>query len=139
MPHFRLQIPRLIYEELLAQAIAELPNECCGLLGGTADGRVMVRYPLVNAAASPTEFLSEPRSLFLAEKDRRRRGIEFLAVYHSHPTSAAEPSRKDRERNYSPDVVNLIVSLAGAEPIVRGWRIDGEQANEEGWDLVETD
>ncbi len=134
MSRFRLQIPRLIYEEMVAQAIAESPNECCGLLGGTSDGRVLVRYPLVNAATSPTtEFLSEARSLFLAEKDRRARGVEFLAVYHSHPTSAAEPSRKDRERNYSPDAVNVIVSLAGVEPVVRAWWIGDENVVEAAW------
>ncbi len=121
---------------MVAQAIAELPNECCGLLAGTADGRVVVRYPLVNAAGSPTEFLSEPRSMFLAEKDRRQRGLEFLAVYHSHPTSEAVPSKKDRERNYSSDVVNLIISLAGPVPEVRGWCIEDAGESEVEWRQV---
>jgi proteasome lid subunit RPN8/RPN11 len=44
-----------------------------------------------------------------------------LAVYHSHPTSAPIPSRTDLERNYSPDVVNLIISLSGSEPETRAW------------------
>jgi proteasome lid subunit RPN8/RPN11 len=96
---------------------------------------VLIRYPLINQAASPREFLSEPRSMFHAEKDRRRRGLEFLAVYHSHPTSPPAPSRKDREANYSPEVVNLILSLAGPEPTARAWWIDGDTVAEAEWEI----
>ncbi len=86
---FRLHLPRRLYEEMLAQAAAELPNECCGLLAGrVADGVGVVeaRYPLVNAAASPREYLSDGRSMFAAVRDIDRRGLDILAVYHSHPT-----------------------------------------------------
>ena len=31
---FRLHIPCRIYEEMVKHARAELPNECCGMLGG---------------------------------------------------------------------------------------------------------
>src|SRR5947208_2271300 len=103
---------------MVRQALAERPNECCGLLAGTVEdgpngpiGRVERRYALVNAAASPVEYESEPRSMFAAVRDLTRQRLDILAVYHSHPTSAPLPSRKDRQRNYSPDVVNLIVSL----------------------------
>ena len=34
---------------------------------------------------------------------------------------APVPSRRDLERNYSEQVVNLIIGLAGGEPEVRGW------------------
>lgn len=125
---FRLALPRQFYMEMVDQARAEFPNECCGFLAGRFEGegqgrigRVLRRYPLVNAAASPVEYLSEPHSMFAAEKDRRREGLEFLAIYHSHPTTDPIPSRTDRERNYSPDVVNLIVSLKGGVPEIRAW------------------
>ena len=55
-----------------------------------------------------------------------RRGLEALAVYHSHPTAAPVPSRKDLERNYWPGVVNLIISLQAAEPEVRAWWLSDE-------------
>jgi proteasome lid subunit RPN8/RPN11 len=84
-------------------------------------GRVLRRFPLVNAAASPTEFQSEPQGMFAAEKARRQEGLEFLAVYHSHPASAPIPSKTDLERNYSPDVINLIVALQTETPEIRGW------------------
>src|SRR5262245_17238518 len=98
-PDRKLQIPGRLHAEMLAQAVAELPNECGGLLAGR-DGRVTHRYPLTNALASPVRYESDPKELFAAEKDMRRQGTELLAIYHSHPTSEPVPSRTDLERNF---------------------------------------
>lgn len=126
----RLTIPRAILAAILAQADDEWPNECCGVLGGFADGRVCRRYALPNALASPVEFESEPRAMFAAVKDMRVNGWDILAVYHSHPSSPAMPSRTDLDRSYSPDVLNVIVSCRTNPPDVRAWRYaaDGPQA-----------
>lgn len=124
---------------MLEQAWAELPNECCGLLAGRVEegiGRVVRRYPLPNEAASPVEFVGEARAQFAAHKDMRERGTDVLAVYHSHPTSAAVPSRTDLARNYSDDVMNLIISLAGAEPVVRAWWLTSSDYREAEWAIL---
>ena len=139
-PPFRLlNISRSVYEGMLWHARAETPLECCGLLAGVIRedgvGEARLRYPLLNAAASPTEFESDPRSHFSAEKDIRRQGMEVLAVYHSHPTSEPLPSRKDLEWNYSPNVVNLIVSLTTASPTVRAWWLTAETYREAEWTI----
>jgi proteasome lid subunit RPN8/RPN11 len=140
-PLRRLQLPRSLYEGMLAQARAECPLECCGLLAGViaedGTGLVSERYPLVNAAASPVEYLSEPRSMFAACKDMRRRGVVELAVYHSHPTSAPVPSKKDLAQSYGPGVVNFIVSLTTEPPTVRGWWLEADSFREAEWSLVE--
>jgi proteasome lid subunit RPN8/RPN11 len=81
------------------------------------------RYPLVNALASPTAYESEPKSMFAAVRDMQRLGIDILAVYHSHPTSEPVPSRTDLARNYSEDVINLIISLSENSPRMRAWWI----------------
>lgn len=124
MPPFRLVIPRAIFEELIAHARADSPNECCGLLSGietAGRGEVRELHRLVNELASPVEFRSEPRSHFLAMKAMRAAGTDVLAVYHSHPTAPPVPSRLDLLRNYSERVVNLIVGLTPAGADVRGW------------------
>ena len=136
---FRLAVPRPIYQAMLAHARAELPAECCGLLAGTIEGevgRVTMHLPLVNARASPTEYESEPRSLFAAHKAMRAAGTEVLAVYHSHPTTDPVPSRHDLERNYSESVVNLIIGLRHPEPEVRGWWLTAEAAREATWEVA---
>lgn len=118
---FRLQVPRGIYEDMIAHARAESPNECVGLLAGFPDGRVVERYPLVNALADPRRFESDARSMFQAEKRRRERDLEFLAVYHSHPASPAVPSKTDLEFNYSEEVMSVIISLLEPEPVVKAY------------------
>jgi proteasome lid subunit RPN8/RPN11 len=127
---------------MVAQAVAEAPLECCGLLAGPPaaegeDRRVTARYPLINALASGTDYESEPRSMFNAMKDMRQNGWEVLAVYHSHPTSPPVPSRKDRERNYSEGVVNLIISLQTAQPEVRGWWLTESDYPEAEWAVAD--
>jgi [CysO sulfur-carrier protein]-S-L-cysteine hydrolase len=96
---------------------------------------VTMHLPLVNALASPTEYESEPQSLFAAHKAMRVAGVDVLAVYHSHPTSDPIPSRRDRERSYDERVVHLIIGLGGAEPEVRGWRLRADVAIETAWQI----
>jgi [CysO sulfur-carrier protein]-S-L-cysteine hydrolase len=110
---------------MLAHALAEAPNECCGLVAGRIDGDVGVveKYlPLVNERASPTAYRSEPKSILAASREIDRHGWVELAVCHSHPTSAALPSRTDLAENFRADsVVHLIVTLTTSPPTLRGW------------------
>jgi proteasome lid subunit RPN8/RPN11 len=149
---FRLQLPRSIAEEMAAQARAELPNECCGLLAGqvlppdsfpSETGqdvpirRVVRRYPLINSAKSPREYWSEARSMLAAEMDMRKRGLEILAVYHSHPTTEPVPSPTDRERNYSENVMNFIISLKAETPELQGWWLTALDYRPAEWEYIE--
>jgi proteasome lid subunit RPN8/RPN11 len=142
---FRLAVPRVVFEAMVAQARAERPNECCGLLAGVREmtgegdspgatvGRVVERYPLPNALASPVEYHSDDRAMFDAHRDMRRRDLEMLAVYHSHPTTAPVPSRTDLARNYFAEVVHLIVSLTTEPPTVQGWWLTETEYREAEW------
>jgi proteasome lid subunit RPN8/RPN11 len=141
-----LQIPRRVYEEMVAHAEAERPDECCGFLAGrlvTAEGdapaaRVVRLYRLVNAEASPVLYDAEPKSLFRAHKDMQQNGLDLLAIYHSHPTSDPVPSRTDLARNfYGPDVVHVIVSLRTGTADVRAWRLGETDYAEAAWTCVE--
>jgi len=130
----KLQISRRVYEEMLAQAVAELPNECCGLLAGQG-GRVTHRYPLTNVLASPVRYESYP---FAADKDMRQQGTELLAIYHSHPATEPVPSRTDLERNFYGDaVVHLIISLKEGVPTMRAWRLGETSYREAEWTFDE--
>ena len=139
-----LSMPRSCYDTLVAQALAEQPLECCGLLAGVLEGdiaRVARAYPLVNALASPVEYESDARSMLEAMRDVTRNDHDVLAVYHSHPTSAPLPSRKDLDRNwavkdYLGDVVHLIVSLVESPPLVRGWWLGEKEYREADWEVV---
>jgi proteasome lid subunit RPN8/RPN11 len=83
-------IPEPIRRELEQHAADEAPNEACGLIvlrDGTA-----VRYERGrNRAASPYRFeLEVDPEIWFTEDD----GYQ-LAVFHSHPTESARPSRTD--------------------------------------------
>ena len=144
---FRLIVPVLVYRELVAQAITEQPNECCGLLGGVVEictattgmalrvGRVVKRYSLVNEAHSPVEFYQDGKGLFEATRDMRNLSLDTLAVYHSHPLSPPVPSKKDLAMNWSTEVVNVIVSLATTPPTVRAWWLTDVDYREAEWEV----
>jgi proteasome lid subunit RPN8/RPN11 len=86
-------IPDEIRRELEQHAEDEAPNEACGLIA-FRDG-VAERYlPCINEAQSPYRFTLRPRDPmdFYLEDE----GYE-LAVFHSHPTASARPSRTDLE------------------------------------------
>jgi proteasome lid subunit RPN8/RPN11 len=145
---FRLLLPQPIYEEMLAQAAAELPNECCGLLAGivsrsetagtgnTPVARIVQRYPLVNSAHSPREYDADPRGIFEAVRDSRQKGLELLAIYHSHPTTDPVPSRTDLARNSWPGVVSFIISLRSPVPGMKGWWLGEKDFTAAEWELV---
>jgi proteasome lid subunit RPN8/RPN11 len=133
---------------MIAQAQDELPNECCGLLagrllpegpaaGGVPLAHVVRRYPLVNAAHSPREFLSDARSMLGADKSMRALSLDLLAFYHSHPTTEPIPSRVDLERNYYPGVMSFIISLQGDVPAVRAWWLGEHDFAPADWQCVE--
>jgi proteasome lid subunit RPN8/RPN11 len=139
-PNWRLSMPCSLYESILEHARREFPNECCGLLAGKVVegvGRVERHYPLVNAAASPVLYESEPRSMFEAVRAMMREGLDVLAIYHSHPSSPPIPSKTDLARNYSEDVVNLIVSLTSEPPLVRGWWLTADDYREAEWTALD--
>jgi proteasome lid subunit RPN8/RPN11 len=85
-------VPAELRVELERHADEEAPNEACGLLA-LRDGTAVRYVPCVNTAASPYRFdlrVPDPALPFELEDE----GYE-LAVFHSHPTDSAKPSRTD--------------------------------------------
>lgn len=131
-----LEIPRDIHDAMVVHCQREAPLEACGILGGIAP-RVSSFHALRNISASEVRYDADPRDLIDAVLALRRRGAEFLAIYHSHPRWAAIPSRTDlRENHYGP-LPRIIVSLLGVVPEVRVWRLDSDSYTELEWTIVD--
>ena len=83
-------VPEAIRRRLEQHAAEDAPNEACGLLV-FRDGQAVRYEPGRNRAASPYRFELDvdPEVWFLEDE-----GYE-LAVFHSHPTDSARPSRTD--------------------------------------------
>lgn len=80
--------------------------------------------PIDNILRSPTAFEMEPKQQLAAMLDIEARGLQLLAIYHSHPNGPQSPSVTDVARAYYPDTIQLIVSMAQpAQPVARAFTI----------------
>jgi [CysO sulfur-carrier protein]-S-L-cysteine hydrolase len=109
-----------MWDELVAHARDDAPNECCGYLRAR-DGVVEEVFRAENPRNSPYGYELDHQSLFAANA-LDDEGFE-VGIYHSHPRSPAEPSQTDINLAHYPDWTYVIVSLAGEQPTVRAWRI----------------
>jgi proteasome lid subunit RPN8/RPN11 len=115
------------WDELIAHARDEAPNECCGY-ARARDGRVEEVFRAENTRKSPYGYELDSHS-HLAANELDSEGYEVV-VYHSHPKSAAEPSQTDINLAFYPHWRYVIVSLEG-DPTVRVWRIVDKHVEEE--------
>jgi proteasome lid subunit RPN8/RPN11 len=126
-----MRLSRPLLDQLIEHAREELPNECCGMVGGR-DGVASTVYRAANAEASPLRYGIDAAEQFRLMRQIEDGGEELSGIYHSHTKSAAYPSQTDVNLAGWPEAVYLIVSLADAEPSVRGfWIRDGEIADAE--------
>jgi proteasome lid subunit RPN8/RPN11 len=125
-------LPRALADEMIAHARSELPNEACGILGGTLEGELRTFHPALNSDASPYRYNVDPHDLLritLAIEDDEQN--EVAAIYHSHTMSRPTPSRTDMDRASYPQAAYLIVSLASEPPEIRAWRLAERRPPEE--------
>jgi proteasome lid subunit RPN8/RPN11 len=84
---------------------------------------VVQAYPVANVERSPVRYTVDPDGHFAALRAAEESGWSLGGAYHSHPRSAAVPSRSDVAGALDPQWLHLIVGLAGPEPELRAWRI----------------
>jgi len=107
-----VKISQQLIDEMVAHAREDLPNECCGMIGGS-DGAATSVIRVANSAASPLRYEMDPQEQYNALKSIEDGGDELLAIYHSHTKSAAYPSQTDVNQAVAwPEQIYVIVSLA---------------------------
>lgn len=114
-----------MHDEIVAHALADAPNECCGLIG-TRDGVGEIAHPVENGLHTPFAFEMEPRAQYRAWKAIEDAELEPGAMYHSHTRSDPEPSQADLNMaiRWWPDPVWVIVGVKDPDaPAVRAWRL----------------
>ncbi len=106
-----LKISRHVVNDMLTQAQKSTNTEICGLIAGSENQGQSI-YPITNIAATPeTHYQLDPKEQINAMRHIRDKQQSLIAIYHSHPSSTAQPSPTDiSEANY-PDAVYLIISL----------------------------
>ena len=124
-----MRIDRELYDEMVAHARADAPNECCGIVA-SREGHAVKVYRATNAAASPLRFEIDGQEAIQLTQEIDASGLELGAISHSHTRSAPEPSQTDINFGlWWPGVVWIIVGVAGDAPAdVRAFTIsDGGQ------------
>jgi proteasome lid subunit RPN8/RPN11 len=110
-----VKISHALIDEMVAHAREDLPEECCGMIGGR-DGEATSVVRVENAAHSPLRYEMDPQAQFDALKRIEDAGDELIGIYHSHTRSAAYPSQTDvNEARMWPEQVYVIVSLEDEE------------------------
>jgi proteasome lid subunit RPN8/RPN11 len=123
-----MRLTRSQYDEMLAHAREEAPNECCGMIA-SRDGEAVKLYRAVNAAASPLRYEIDGAEQYRIQMEIDDAGLDLGAIYHSHTRSQPYPSQTDINLAFYPDSLYVIVGLAGEEPDVRAFTIrDGRVA-----------
>jgi proteasome lid subunit RPN8/RPN11 len=124
-----VRISRELYDDMVAHARADAPNECCGMIA-TRDGEAVTLYRAENAAASPLRYEIDGAEQYRIQMAIDDADLDLGAIYHSHTRSAPYPSQTDINLAFYPDAVYVIVGLAGAEPEVCAYEIRDGQVTE---------
>ena len=95
-----LTIPQALYDQLRAHGEETYPNECCGIMLGTADGENLTVSQLIRAGNTRTDsahnrYHIAPQELIAAQREGRKLGLDIVGFYHSHPDHPAQWSPTD--------------------------------------------
>jgi proteasome lid subunit RPN8/RPN11 len=117
-----MRISRQLYDEIVAPARAEAPNECCGMIA-SRDGEAVAVHRATNAAASPLRYEIDGKEQYRIQSAIEDAGLDLGAIYHSHTRSDPLPSQTDINLAFYPESLYVIVGVKGEEPDVRAWAI----------------
>jgi proteasome lid subunit RPN8/RPN11 len=107
-----------VIADVEAHARDTAPEECCGLLLGTADAIDASVRARNLADDRQRRYRIDPRDHFSAIRKARLLGLEVVGAYHSHPASSAIPSDTDRAEAFDAFV---FVIVGPSE--TRAWRL----------------
>ena len=128
-----LELPRDLYDAIVAHARRDHPDEACGLVVGPIGSDRAVRHvPMENAEHSMTFFRFDDAEKLRVWREMDDRDEEPVVVYHSHTATEAYPSRTDISYASEPGAHYVLVSTRDAEHTeFRSFRISGDMVTEE--------
>lgn len=126
-------IARAMLDDVIAHAREEYDAECCGMIAYSpaVDGRgpeAARVHRARNVYASRKRFEIDGKELLHTMEEFESSGWDLGAIYHSHTHTDPYPSQTDI--NFAanwPGLEWVIVGLAGEQPDVRCYLIEGAQ------------
>jgi proteasome lid subunit RPN8/RPN11 len=129
-----MRIARELFDEMVAHALQDAPNECCGMIA-SRDGEAVKVHRATNAAASPLRYEIDGAEQYRIQMTIDDEDLELGAIYHSHTRSEPYPSQTDINLAFYPEALYVIVGVAGDEPDVRAYEIRDGQVSETGLEV----
>ncbi|MBL6945743.1 MAG: M67 family metallopeptidase [Rhodospirillales bacterium] len=116
-------LPRPLLKNIVDAAEAAYPLECCGLLVGYAEPpqdlivtRVEVS-PNIAEENAGERFEVSPKLRLDLMRALEGGPERIIGHFHSHPDHPAQPSPRDLERAWEPDLIWLITSVLDGQAI----------------------
>jgi proteasome lid subunit RPN8/RPN11 len=112
-------VARAVLRQIMGEAEAAFPGECCGLLVGqrrdNGDIAITMAAASKNLGKAQDRFEIDPR-LWVDLTRAKRGGTEgVVGLYHSHPNAPAQPSSVDLEAAWGEELIWLIAAVAGGD------------------------
>ena len=125
-----LELEKKYVDLMVAHALEDDPNECCGILAGPGES-VTKLYRMTNTEHSPYRYNMDPRELYLTYREIEDNGWDLVAIYHSHTHSPAYPSATDVRLATWPEAYYILVSLMDHDnPAVQAFTIADDAVTE---------
>lgn len=106
-----LSISRDLYEQIVAHARKDHPDEACGVLAGPLGSDHPERFiPMENAERSPTFYRFDAKEQLRVWREMDDNDEEPIVIYHSHTATEAYPSRTDISYASEPNAHYVLVS-----------------------------
>jgi proteasome lid subunit RPN8/RPN11 len=126
--HRGLTLSDAVARAMLDHAVAELPNEACGLVSGILGSGLAVEYhPARNSEHSPLRYNVDADDLLRITLEIEAAGRDLVGIFHSHTRTPAVPSATDLRAAMYSEPFYVLATLADPdatlEASMRAWRI----------------
>jgi proteasome lid subunit RPN8/RPN11 len=95
------------WAQMEADVSSKSTEEACGIVAGEGNHSKLV-IPVTNMLHNPYRFRMDPGEQLKAFLLVEEKGLDILAIYHSHPHGINSPSVTDYEEFAFPGVIYLI-------------------------------
>lgn len=131
---YKVIIPKKIYSKIFRIVKKRFPIEACGVLLGFINGhtaRIEYIEELHNILRSTRAFWFDEKDWIKKILEGKRKGYQYLGLFHSHPREEALPSLSDRHRMLEcPGEIWLIIAYKpGIDPSFTAWRVDNWESS----------
>jgi proteasome lid subunit RPN8/RPN11 len=124
-----MRISAELHDEMVAHALADAPDECCGIVS-SRDGEAVELFRMENTAHTWMRYEMDNMELYRVLTGIEDDGLDIGIIYHSHTRSEPYPSQTDINLAFYPDSIYVIVGTSTPEPVVRAFTIREQKIDE---------